>query len=119
MMCSLIKTKQHKNKRQQAGNNAVISGEIVHRLSPTWIIIDFIILQAHSHTCTHRRAHGHTPTPCVKCEKVVFLIQLLCVLASCCVQPCNKARTRMKEARLKIQYSRNSDDFVARLLSGI
>ena len=119
MMCPLIKAKQHKNKRQQAGNNAVISGEFVHQLSPACIIIDFSILQSHSNTCTHTCAHGHTPTPCVKCEKVMFSIQLLCVLASCCVQPCNKAKTRMKEARLMIQYSHNSDDFVARLLSGI
>ena len=97
----------------------MISGEIVHALSATCIIIDFSILQSHSNTCTHTRVHGHTPTPCVKCERVMFLIQLLRVLASCFVQPCNKAKTRMKEARFKIQYSPNSDDLVARLLSAI
>ena len=83
--------------------------------------IDLSILQSHSHTNT--RAHAHIPThphtPCVKCEKVMFLIQLLHVLASCGVQLCNKAKKKMKEARFKTQYSHHSDDFVARLMSGI
>ena len=108
----------HKNKWQQAGNNAIISGDCTIL---SHMYIDFSILQSHSHT--HTRAHADIPThphtPCVKCEKVMSLVQLLRVLASCCLQPCNKAKRKMKEARFKTQYSHHGDDFVAGLLSGM